>query len=210
MKPNFDREALRAQYAMIWRNDDRMTNYCTKKTAAVAMLPAGEIIPIDKQQIETRFCFGESGYDYADALRAADHARHSADHFRRENLSAYDRQIDALREALTPENGTPHQMITIHAPAYYNQPAECKIAHFQYTRLTDILDALGGSAYISELPGQRLTVCGRECRIATRKEIEIILAAYEIARAEHAKKIESYLKRYGTSKVHAWTYWRDA
>ena len=65
----FDKRMLNAQYAMVW--SDHMLVYCVGKTAALAELPGGELFPVEKQSIETRFCFGESGYDYDDALKAA-------------------------------------------------------------------------------------------------------------------------------------------
>jgi len=37
-----------------------------------------------------------------------------------------------------------------------------------------------------------------------------IAEGYEIVRDGFAKRIDAYLKRYGLSKVHSWTYWVDA
>lgn len=37
-----------------------------------------------------------------------------------------------------------------------------------------------------------------------------LLEGYEIVRDGFAKRIDAYLKRYGLSKVHSWTYWVDA
>ena len=39
---------------------------------------------------------------------------------------------------------------------------------------------------------------------------ELILAAYKECRERHSKKIATYLKKYGTSKVRSWSYWEDA
>lgn len=38
----------------------------------------------------------------------------------------------------------------------------------------------------------------------------ILLTAYRAAYAAFEKRLNAYLKRYGMSKVHTWTYWRDA
>jgi len=38
----------------------------------------------------------------------------------------------------------------------------------------------------------------------------ILLEAYRAAYAAFEKRLDTYLKRYGLSKVHSWTYWRDA
>lgn len=37
-----------------------------------------------------------------------------------------------------------------------------------------------------------------------------LIRAYRWSRSLFEKRLQSYLKRYGTSKLHTWTYWRDA
>jgi hypothetical protein len=44
----------------------------------------------------------------------------------------------------------------------------------------------------------------------TKDECETIKKALEWGKALFKKRLESYLKRYGTSKLHTWTYWADA
>ena len=58
------KEMIRSEYAKVWARDQKMVDYCAGKVAAVAILNDGLVYPVDKQKIETRFCFGESGYDY--------------------------------------------------------------------------------------------------------------------------------------------------
>lgn len=197
------RDEIRAAFAAYWNG--RMTDYCTKKVELMVSLPGGELLPIDKQSIRKDFCFGESGYDYDDALQAAEHARTSEDHFRAENMREFNDWIAALEAARTLD-----QVLVIRPKPYLNQTDACRVAAVSVERLTDVLEACGGSAYLEELPGKVLTIRGVECRVATAEETEIILAAYRQAAAKHEKKVNAYLKRYGTSKVHAWTYWRDA
>ena len=88
-----------------------------------------------------------------------------------------------------------------------------KIHYIRFERITKILDDLGGSANIEKLKlGQTISEIGsgRAYRIITDEEAKIILDAYKQAAVAHRKKVDSYLKRYGLSKVHSWTYWRDA
>jgi hypothetical protein len=73
-----------------------------------------------------------------------------------------------------------------------------------------VIDACGGSVYLSELPGRSITIHGVEGKVATNEEIQLILDAYKEAAQAHEKKVNTYLKKYGTSKVNSWTYWRDA
>lgn len=203
-----DRDMLRAEFAKAW-NSQRMIDYCVNKVAAVAELPGGELITVDKQSIETRFCFGESGYDFDDAVKAAAHARTSCEYFKAENMKAYRDMIKTLEEAKTMEG---RQVATLPKRGNYNgQAADCRLRFVEWKRLSEVLDDLGGSAFLADLPGKTIKEGEYwEYKILTADEIDIIINAWKQAAAAHEKKVDAYLKRYGTSKVHAWTYWRDA
>ena len=43
-----------------------------------------------------------------------------------------------------------------------------------------------------------------------QEERDELIKAYRWSRAMFEKRLQSYLKRYGISKLHTWTYWRDA
>lgn len=49
-----------------------------------------------------------------------------------------------------------------------------------------------------------------EGRIATEEEKALILEGLKFGLAQFRKRLESYLKKYGLSKLHTWTYWADA
>ncbi|MBQ1357138.1 MAG: hypothetical protein IIY64_01270, partial [Aeriscardovia sp.] len=88
---------------------------------------------------------------------------------------------------------------------------DCRLRFVEWKRLSEVLDDLGGSAFLEDLPGQTVKAGEYwEYKILTADEIDIIINAWKQAAAAHEKKVDAYLKRYGTSKVHAWTYWRDA
>ena len=201
--PVFDKELLRSEFAKVWKGD--CLNRRVDEVAAYAVLPSGEIVTVDKQRIETRFCFGESGYDYDDAIKAAQHARESNESFKSENMRDFKGRIEDIKNVM---NGTGRYTLTIASRQRRTDGYMIRSLNWELT--TDILDSLGGSAFLEELPGKVVNVRGFESRIATAEELELILKAYETAAAAHEKKVDAYLKRYGTSKVHAWTYWIDA
>jgi len=203
MKANKD--ILLREYSKVW-SDSRMANYCTNKAATMAILPDGGIIQVDKQSIEKDFCFGESGYDYDDAQRACYHAMTSEDYFLRKNMESFTRWIADLEDA-KDING--RYFLHIGDTHYTGQTADCKIRSIQFVRVTEVLDVFGPS-FLNELYGKQAKLRGIDGHLATVDEIDEILTAYKEAAADHEKKVRSYLKRYGTSKVHAWTYWRDA
>ncbi len=47
-------------------------------------------------------------------------------------------------------------------------------------------------------------------REATDEEKKLILEAYKFGLEKLHKRLETYLNRYGVSKIHTWTYWADA
>ena len=195
------RELYEAQYS-----SEKTLAYHVDDVAAVAVLPAGDVVTVNKRRIETSFCFGESGYDMDDAIEAAEHARTSEAYFKRENMEHYTKQI-ADYEAILNGESTWHVLII---NEFWNQKPGCVLRKPYFCRLGDVVEACGGSCYVEELPGRELTVNGYNGRIATAEEIRLILDATKAAAAAHEKKVDAYLKRYSTSKVHAWTYWRDA
>lgn len=204
-----DKAALRSEFAKAWESD-KMVDYCTDKVAAVAVLPSGEIVTVDKQHIETRFCFGEDGYDYDEAAAGVRTAYTSESYFKSENMKAFRDALSDINEAKNPEAG--RWFLIIGGAHYRGQSEDCRLRWIGYKRVSEVLEDLGGSARLSELPGKRIEPKDGNpaYRIATPEEIDAIEAAYKAAASAHEKKVDSYLKRYGLSKVHAWTYWRNA
>ena len=202
------KDLLREEYAKIWGGrDERMTDYCVNKVATIAVLPDGAIIPVEKQGIKKHFCFGESGYDFDEAQERAHIARTNAEYFKAKNMEYFRTWLKDLRGALS---GDTDYMLVIYTHVYTGQPEDCKIASAHWVRLGDIIEACGGSAYLHELAGREIVYRGQACRIATNEELQLILDAYTDAGKKHEKKVDAYLKRYGMTKVEAWTYWRDA
>lgn len=206
---------LRATYAAdVWNGNDHMTDYCTNKVSVLAELPNGEFIPVDKRSIEKDFCFGESGYDFDEAVESAHIARTSETYFLRENMKGFLDDLKSIEEQYKmfdpARPSLPHYILTIAEKPYIGQPETSPLKDIHYWRDGDVLDAMGGSAYVQELPGKHFNKWDNFYRIPTLEELNTIKAAYEQATQEHQKKVERYLKRYGLSKVNSWTYWRDA
>ena len=210
-----EKELLTKEFSLVWGNGSKMVNYCVNKTTQFATMPDGIIITVEKQSIETRFCFGESGYDYDEAQDAAEHARTSEDYFTRENMSHFNRWIKDIEEAISDTNNEHfgNFAAVIGEKHYYSQADACRLGYIEFLKWYEVIDALeaaGEPCKVAELPGKRINYRGQLVRVATVDELSTILEAYKAARAEHEKKVKSYLKRYGLSKVHTWTYWRDA
>ena len=165
-------------------NSPKMVNYCDKRAFAVVGLDNGDVLPIDKYSIKKDFCFGESGYDYDDAIKCAQHARTSKDYFISENLKEAEKDIADIRDD--------RNHVVLVGRAY---DGEAKIAHYSVTTLSNYV----------QYPWMYSRM-----RHATDAEKTKIINALELAKADLEKRVKTYLKRYGTSKVHAWTFWLDA
>lgn len=189
------REALR----VIYGEDQGMIDWCMKEAQTVVKV-AEYLLPIDKRKVEKHFCFGYSdcgqGQDYLTAVMEADKARNSADYFKGQNLKWYREWLDdingfnALALATTYSKASPIRSLTA----------------FDWW---EVLDAVGGEARMEDLKGTLVKINGREAYILTDADREIVREAYNQAMKAQEKKLDAYLKRYGTSKIRAWTYWLD-
>ena len=178
------KEILRESLAETWRED--MQNYIMKETAYIVELSNGDIVKLEKPRIETSFCFGAGycGYctaeEWDDANDMARHARTSEEYFKSENMRQITEKIEALKAP------TAHTWKLI-AEYTANQENPLK-------------------AYVLERYGCNCYQHGRE---ATRDDIQRIISGLEEVKKQFEKRLNTYLKRYGLSKVRTWSYLRD-
>lgn len=173
----------------VWRKSPDMVEHCLKEAAHIVGLTDGSIIVIEKPRIKKDFCFGyrDSRYDtveYDEANAAADHARSSTDYFLAENLSAIDDVIKHL-EGKKRDSWEYHIIVP-----YSGQTANSKLKRIQ-------------EFYWHDERGQKYPKLEGVDRAR-------VLEGYKVVRASFEKRLHSYLKRYGMSKVNAWSYWVDA
>lgn len=176
------RDILKAE---VWK-DQRMVDYCLKEACFIVRLSNGDILPIDKEKIETSFCFGysDSRYnteDYDRANNMADYAKKSEDHFMSENLEGINRRIAQL-------DGTEHTRYKFSLrSSYTGQPKNSKLKHLE------MFDPWNGE----------------QAQEISEEDRALILAGYAEVKRDFEKRLQQYLKRYGMSKIKTWSYWRD-
>ena len=179
-----------------------MADYCYNKAQEVVRLENGKIVPIEKEGIEKDFCFGYSdiyGPTQEEALEEARHARTSEDYFMAENMKKHRRLMEELDK---------HGKSTF-AVLFPSYGKDNKICGLGFRRVTEVLEAVGGSAFLEELKGRELDFGGYAGYVCTDEDVLRIEAALDRAAKAHEKKCRAYLKRYGLSKLNVWTYWRD-
>lgn len=200
MKQTELREKLYTAYKQVWGYDYKMIDYCMKTAASACELSNGMLLTVDAKRVRKDFCFGYSdcgqGPDYSEAIRAERNGK-SEEYFIRENMRTYDEAIETIeRKELLPflmRGNTAEK--------------SCPLRYLTWQRLTDALSLF---EYDEMKPGATIKdKWGKEYYIPTEDDMNRIRTMYEEAKAAHEKKVRSYLKRYGTTKVRTWTYWLD-
>lgn len=179
-----------------WKGSQSMIEHEIKNTSVIAVLSGGKVFTIDKPSIETRFCFGHgqngitSQEEEDRANEMAKHAEESVKYFMAENLKGLNEHIKALEKHL-------HDL----------EVFGC-VGRIMYgTKYTGRDNNHIGISYIKwdEVEWYE----ARGWKPLSKEDTETVIEAYKQARALFIKRLETYLKRYGLSKVNTWTYLVD-
>ena len=184
-----NQKALKEEYKEllqdVWHNDEGMINYCLKKNELLIKTEKGYILGIEKQGIKKDFCFGyrlnsHDTEEYDAANRMANHVQSDADYFFAENMKTFNAYVEEFSDK---DN------------RFFFQ-------NNYYKQTNNVLKNVNCvSSFYPEKP---------DMEFISENDRELILAAYKECRERHSKKIATYLKRFGTSKVRSWSYWEDA
>ena len=199
-KPN-DNELLdeyMQEIKRVW--DGGMLDYFRKKFSYGIRLTNGGILFFEKPKIETSFCFGYSlsqhdSESFDNANKMAEYASKSEEYFLNENLKYFDTAIEQIETGKF--DNFRRANISIHRAVYGDTPLNI----WEYNICDD------WSYERNKEDGERY---GAEYQIVNDTDKAAILAAVKHERAKFEKRLNSYLKRYGTSKLVTWSYWRDA
>lgn len=182
----------------IWPGNSEMQAYAKKTCAYVVELSSGCIIDIEKPSIKKNFCFGAGAYARAteqeldEAENMVSIAETSQDYFKARNLEKLNSHIEELKEAAA---GKREVYSYLH---YSGQEKGSKLRTYTVCKIS------GNPEYY---PGY-WSNC-QDLEKMSGDDIVRIIAGLEEVRKAFVKRIDTYLKRYGTSNVHAWSYIRD-
>lgn len=185
---NNEKAMLTEEFKKVWHNDEKMVDYCTKQTATYATIK-NKIIPIDKASIQKNFCFGyhDSRYDTDDFDRAnamAEKAANDIKYFMKANYkhAGYRYIIDKINN---------NKYVAYMIPHYTGQDDDCKIYCVNFINIWDE----------NKIPDYAMRV--------TKEELETYKKALVEATKIFTKRLNSYLKKFGMTKINTWTYWAD-
>ena len=184
-------EEYRGELVKLWRTDTSMIDFCIKKISSIRKLSNGGLITWKKPEINTRFCFGYMGQsDEGDAQQMAQNAKKNEDYFLSENLGIFDVTIKKIKSTLKKNNENKLYIYKEYSRDYVNL--------WGFTVLS-----------FSEFIYQNERKIYNDIQEASDEDIRIILEAEKEERAKFEKRLKTYLKRYGLSKVKTWSYWQD-
>lgn len=202
---------LIVEYAKIkaqrWDNgSEKWVKYYKDNTAYVVKLNNGWLLGIEKPRIETRFCFGY-GYcgvsdeeDYRAAASMEHYASTNEQYFINENLKELNEIITRLK--LTVENWDDDyaQYEALHNHEYYW--GNCKPCYYNTVEGACSLSFMKYYNEHFERDNDILVMLDKE-------NCERILSGYIKVKEQFEKRINTYLKKYGLTKLHTWTYLSD-
>ena len=138
---------------------------------------------IDKPHIQTRFCWHDEGPQYEEYKELTADDNKMARHFKAENLNEFDKYIDHINE--NKERGWNNDGRVW----WYISEHDDNRLYLQF--------------YHDTYQEDKKTLC-------TDEEKQLILEGLKFGRKCFETRLDAYLKRYGISKLHTWTYWADA
>ena len=184
-----EQAALKAQYRELLKtawNDEKMVDFCSKQAERVVELDGGYLTDIDRPRIETSFCFGysDSAYntdDYDRANAAAARAAHDEQYFICENMRNIAWNMKKLKDS---------RLKYYRYVKYNGSPSDSKLAGITCLRTWE--DPRPGYVELSDSDRAK------------------IWEGYAAVARNFLKRLNTYLKRYGMTKINTWSYWRDA
>lgn len=177
-------KAIDEELSIVWGKDSKMYRFCKNEISNIFMFEDDTFITFPKRKINTRFCFGyydssENNDSYDNANKMVNIAKTKQDYFISENLEEINKTIEDYKKN------------------------DIYIIGEKYT---------GGKKEVYLLTEKNMFYHfdkKENYKKLTEKEKEEIIKILEIEKEKHIKKINSYLKRYGLSKVVSWSFWAD-
>lgn len=167
-------------------------DYWLKKTSALMMTDCGIILTFEKKKIKVDFCWSDEGADYDEYKRLRSSEQSMREYFLAENLREYDNKIKEL-STLKDKHGN-----TL-VPVMYERDAY----NYCWGVADNSLRLLKEYDFEEEKKH-------RYVHRMTDNDVKNALAILKDERNKFEKRLNNYLKRYGVSKLHTWTYYANA
>lgn len=185
------KEDLKKYYYDVFKTD-KMVNYCMNKIANIIELSNNTIIIIDKPTIKKSFCFGygfcgiSTEEEENNAYKMSQVAKTNHDYFMQENLKHINEKIEEIKNS--------YKVYIFNQ--YYRQSKN------------NILRTYNCIKYVTEEEDLLSNNYENVEEISETDKLKII-EGLEQVKKDFIKRLETYLKKYGLSKIRSWTYLSD-
>lgn len=162
------------------------------------------LLPIEKSTIKRTFCYGCGMYDTAteeemeNAHRQCDRAKSDTNYFITENLTDINMSINKLKYFLIADHKEKEQFRLKNNLPYY----------IQFTKPFIVRNSELFEGFYSFFKEEEESYY-KDKKELTVEEIQLIINALEEEKTRFTKRLNTYLKKYGLSKIDTWTYIRD-
>lgn len=183
--------------AEVWE-DERMQEYSRKKCEHIVELSNGNIIALDKPNIQKDFCFGMGMYatytqeEFEAAEGLAEKARTDVNYFIEQNMKQITEKIENLKECLENKREC-YTFIN-----YSWQPDTSDLVTYNTVKIFN-------NPSCNPLRWSRLQAVKK----LEADDILLIIDGLEEVTKKFMKRLNTYLKKYGLEKLNVWTYCRD-
>lgn len=190
--------------AYINSQDASDRDYAKKTTSAVIKLSTGTLYAIEKRAIETSFCFGYgfcgvSSMEESDrANDLASNARTNEDYFINENLKYYDEKIKSILAGFNVWHTCDYNEAQAMAE---NRPIVALKWGSSCRSVSVILK--------SDYENNRNYYRGAIVEDLTMEDRDNLVKLYKSEKEKMRKRLNTYLKKYGLSKIRSWSFLVD-
>lgn len=180
------KEIISNEYAKVYAKGSGMHEYCVKKSSNAVVFESGLVFIFDKPTIQKDFCFGyrlspEDSNEYDNANNMCSHVKNdNGNYFKEKNLEEFENLKKLLQSGKT----------------FYA-----------------VISYSGNNINICSIYDERTTeLYYKNCRKEklSKTDIDNLIDMINVEEKKFEKRLNTYLKRYGTSKLHTWSYWVDA
>jgi len=201
-------QELKERYAVamkaVWGNSQNMIDYCVKQAAVFIPVANNGIAVIDKPRIETDFYFGYSdcgqGLSYEENNERVNHVSDNlAEYFVSYNLRDINEKIKLIEEILDSENKDGDYII-INSMHYSSDT----VGTARALQIVSPYNIYTGYTTLEMIQQNDATAV-----VASIEDVKRYLEAYKFIKETFTKRLNTYLKRFGTSKLTVGTYWVD-
>lgn len=185
-------EDLRAEFTKIWGKDTRMVEWCIKNHSTNIRLSNGMIICFDKPTIQTDFWVGyghDAGREYEEANKLQNNIyKNMEEYFINKNMTGFNSQLEQCQDS----------DYNIYIAKQYDSKEENNFVNFYLIK------------YECGYDFERLQRFAKDFQKVTNEEdIALIKWAIQEDANKFKKRLNAYIKRFGTSKLRCQTYWAD-